>query len=285
MAENGPSPTHCIKSIEFSQSERGTWEVYQNNGVGHVYSSFYGDTVDIFLGPHKATWTGTATGYVADGAADDEVYNVYKKSAAIREKLGELTTEVNPAVLDHMYASRVLDYKRIDGEIKSDVQANNIWSKTYAKFGSTGLGGQIQSDTIANTVTTTTTAATITNVTTALLINNFNHAANNFNFTLGLQENIGVGAQLNLWLGPKLDVNLSQWGHFSLDWTGFHCVKTDATAAETRLTTLRTDIDNEINRATLAENAVALTVTNLDLQHQLLSLDVQILALEVELGA
>lgn len=47
--ENGPSPTHCIKLIEWVENE-SNWEVYQSNGIGDVYSTFYGKVKEEFYG-------------------------------------------------------------------------------------------------------------------------------------------------------------------------------------------------------------------------------------------
>jgi len=151
MVENGPSPTHCIKSIEYIyEDSTDTWEVYQNNGIGNVYSSFYGDTVDIFLGQHKATWTGTVPStYKAEDSDVATVLDVYKKSLAIRQDLKEVTTDSDPVVIDHVWASKIASYKGSSGN-----PIPTITDSTYAKS-------------IAGTTTVTGDPGTITSTTTA----------------------------------------------------------------------------------------------------------------------
>ena len=266
MAENGPSPTHCIKSIEFSQTEGGTWEVYQNNGVGHVYSSFYGDTVDIFLGPHKATFTGQADDYTAQDTDDTEVYNVYQKSLAIRKQLGEHTSDVNPAILDHVWATKILDYKRVSGDINSNVKAANIWSHTKA--------GQIESDTIANTITSTQTAAAITST---------NFALNNFALTFGIQESINIGAILEMQLAAKVSVGLTRTRVYGLN-DSVDLSRNVVAAQEAKVTALRTAINEFVTEVTDLDNRIhanALTLSDVTID---LAVAVTILATETLLG-
>jgi hypothetical protein len=57
--EQYPSPTPCIKTIEYVQDDTGTWTLYQDNGLGNLITKLKGRTVDLFQGASRETYVGS----------------------------------------------------------------------------------------------------------------------------------------------------------------------------------------------------------------------------------
>ena len=58
--EQYPSPTPCIKTIEYVQDAEGEWTLYQDNGLGNLLTKLKGRTVDLFQGPSRETYVGSS---------------------------------------------------------------------------------------------------------------------------------------------------------------------------------------------------------------------------------
>ena len=60
--EQYPSPTPCIKTIEYVQDANGEWTLYQDNGLGNLITKLKGRTVDLFQGTNRETYVGANRG-------------------------------------------------------------------------------------------------------------------------------------------------------------------------------------------------------------------------------
>jgi hypothetical protein len=58
--EQYPSPTPCIKTIEYSQDNNNEWTLYQDNTQGNLITRYKGRTVDLFQGASRETYVGSA---------------------------------------------------------------------------------------------------------------------------------------------------------------------------------------------------------------------------------
>ncbi len=58
--EQYPSPTPCIKTVEYSQDNNNEWTLYQDNTQGNLITRLKGKTVDLFQGSSRETYVGSA---------------------------------------------------------------------------------------------------------------------------------------------------------------------------------------------------------------------------------
>src|SRR6185437_10440636 len=58
--EQYPSPTPCIKTVEYVQDANGEWTLYQDNGIGNLVTKLKGRTVDLFQGASRETYVGSS---------------------------------------------------------------------------------------------------------------------------------------------------------------------------------------------------------------------------------
>lgn len=244
MVENGPAPTHCIKSIEFNASDTGgTYDVYQNNGVGNVYSSFYGSVGDVFFGPRKETWTGMAPDADYGGTSD-----FYKKALSLHPDPAAL--QANPTITDHTWAQCISTYKgsaasRI-GCITDETWADRISSTTHGgtivstvESGAASIYAKVED----GCVTMVNSANAITSVNKA--IDNFalTAAAFNWNMAFGVNHfNLTIGAQENIFFGPKLDIAPTPYLQYALDFQGWHNIRRDMAAQQTTMAGIQRNI-------------------------------------------
>jgi hypothetical protein len=134
-------------------------------------------------------------------------------AARVISYVGSSTTRV-PYVYSSTFACKVTSSTDTTGDNTTLTNANGgtVSSKTTVTNGDnnstvTVTGGKVMSNTEADTITTLQTAATITNV---------NTAANNFNFTFGLQESINVGAAATVYLGAVANINIGAIANVNL---------------------------------------------------------------------
>jgi hypothetical protein len=57
--EQYPSPTPCIKTIEYVRNDAGEWTLYQDNGIGNLVTKLKGRTVDLFQGESREAYVGS----------------------------------------------------------------------------------------------------------------------------------------------------------------------------------------------------------------------------------
>lgn len=229
VEENGPSPTHCIKTIEWTQEEGGTWSVYQNNGIGNVYSSFYGDVGDVFFGQHKESWTGIAP----KGFSTSEFY---KNSLRQHAVAGYPKLKEDPEIEEYTWAKSITSYTG-----SSQKSVPSISEHTYADV--------IDGETHAQRVKSETYANAVTNFTSAASINDIQLALEKFSFTGATQWNIAFPWIFELFLGVKWSLGIDR-----LEFHNFHNVvnaqKTDAAAINDQFTALRNSLTNAHNGIT-----------------------------------
>jgi hypothetical protein len=207
VEENGPSPTHCIKTIEWTEHDNGSWSVYQNNGIGNVFSSFYGDVGDVFFGPHKESWTGLAP----DGY---DTSDFYKNSMQQHDIAGYPKLEADPDIRDHTWARSIRSYtgssdKKVP-KIIDETWAKTIESTTHAdSITDTTRVGHILSDTQATDKhDLTAAAAVIDSLTTAPLINDLKLAVHILEIALALKTSITLSFGRNIYLGGRADLEM-----------------------------------------------------------------------------
>lgn len=117
LQEQGPSPTPCIKSVEWVKSEDG-WTLFQDNGSGNVTTKFHGKQVDYYTGTRKETYVGN----------DPGGYD------------GNLThlpdDDCDPVLVSKTWAKRIENYAGSDGKpvqvIYSHTHAESINNLTFA---------------------------------------------------------------------------------------------------------------------------------------------------------
>jgi hypothetical protein len=116
--EQYPSPTPCIKTIEYVQDAQGEWTLYQDNGLGNLVTKLKGRTVDLFQGPSRETYVGNSSPKLlwtngassSSGSADQT-----KPSTA----LGSATTSdvrLDPMIASYTWAQSV--YSQTGSETK-----------------------------------------------------------------------------------------------------------------------------------------------------------------------
>jgi hypothetical protein len=175
--EQYPSPTPCIKTIEYVQDEGGEWTLYQDNGIGNLITKLKGRTVDLFQGSKREAYVGSKDG-ATSASLDPEIVaktwaqKIYSQTGSEAKPIGKGTTPKEfpssmPAdssslnagdVLSVTWAQRIMSYT---GSSRTPVPY--VYSETYAgqiKSVTTTEGGSITSTTTATggNITTTTTA-------------------------------------------------------------------------------------------------------------------------------
>jgi hypothetical protein len=247
--ENNQTPSNCVKSIEFTQKYmNGELSIYQVNGIGNVYSAFYGNVGDVYFGKLKESWTGLApdeftSEFYADSLKQDPVSAMavaaiennedpdikdYTWAKSITSWTGS-ETKVIPTIEEHTFATS------ITGETGSSVKRiTSIVESTYAESttSTTDVSGAITETTNAGSVTSTTTVSgavtetttvggAITGTTTAAAITEVTMSAAHTEVELvGVKTNVFVGAldvdlyaallKLEASIGFNVEVNLSQ---------------------------------------------------------------------------
>ncbi len=240
--EQYPSPTPCIKTVEYSQNDQGEWTLYQDNGKGNLITKLKGRTVDMFEGWKRETYVGTSSG---DGSLNPEIIS---KTWAQRSEswTGSDDKPVAKDVTSYTFAQRV--YSQVGSE------KTPIGTSTEAADGnlSAGVGdgdkpGDITSKTWAQRIRSYTGSVTtpvvhmfsltyaleIENYTFAASTMSFNGAASNLDVTLGLKTSINAALLIDVWTAGKLTVALDPWMEVTLDKTGFHATKNELNAFKT----------------------------------------------------
>ncbi len=161
VEENGPAPSHCIKTVEWVGDEGGTYSLYQNNGLGNVYTSFYGETGDLYAGPLKETWTGQAPDAFPKSP-------FYIDSQAQRAAEGAATSAPDTVITDYTWAASITTYT---GSVTKPVPTIEEWTFADVIVTNNGtaampIGTTTETTWVGSTTATTTVSGTVTETTT-----------------------------------------------------------------------------------------------------------------------
>jgi hypothetical protein len=130
LQEQGPSPTPCIKSVEWVKTEDG-WTLFQDNGSGNVTTTFHGKQVDYYTGARKESYIGKEPSTVIDGDTQGEV-----DLAILKSQSKTPSEEDDPVLISKTWAKRIETYTGSEGKptpvVYSLTHAESINSFTFA---------------------------------------------------------------------------------------------------------------------------------------------------------
>lgn len=229
LQEQGPSPTACIKSVEWVKSESG-WTLYQDNGSGNVTTTFHGKQVDYYTGTRKESYVGKQPASIE--------HRMEAKNEGLLIAADQLPNDDDdPVLISKTWAKRIETYNGADGK-----PVPVIYAFTHAE--------------------------TIDNLTFATQVANFLMAAGVVNCNVvGVSASVNTGLVLEANLSAKLSFSLVEdrtavaskmfavehaevtaenvQASFSTEYLVIR--KSGIAAEETRLTEVRTDVtDNNI---------------------------------------
>jgi hypothetical protein len=237
--EQYPSPTPCIKTIEYSQDNNNEWTLYQDNAQGNLITRLKGRTVDLFEGESRETYIGSgnpkvlyATGGATaaspgTGASDLRLdpmiasytwaQSVYTQVGSPGKFIGGPASKVNPSTQTaNGYGPQP---NTVDNGLMpalstaggSLVANGDVASKTWANRVATYLGSAgnsinyVYSETHANQVEAQTFAGSITNTNTAGAHTNTTVGINATNVSLVLTtEEFVAGLKFSIQLGASI---------------------------------------------------------------------------------
>jgi Abnormal spindle-like microcephaly-assoc'd, ASPM-SPD-2-Hydin len=225
--EQYPSPTPCIKTIEYSQDNKGEWTLYQDNTQGNLITRYKGRTVDLFQGSSRETYVGTSSNTVLYASGNETgttagdlpldptitsktwAQSVYNQTGSEDKPIGWnsansspnwiMDTEPNPVgpapgsaskgdVVSLTWAMRVRTYQ---GSPKAHVK--QLYSETHAD--------SIQSYTFGESSVT------------------INGVLNTFEVVMGIKESIQLGATFNIRAAAELTVGVSRTSTYVNSWS------------------------------------------------------------------
>jgi hypothetical protein len=193
--EQYPSPTPCIKTIEYVQDANGEWTLYQDNGIGNLVTKLKGRTVDLFQGVSRETYVGSnnagtdsTTGIALDPQLASYTWakSVFSQTGSEDKPIGASASSSSPSsstgpqpsgvsngdVVSKTWANRVYSYTG-----SSTTKVSYVRSETHASASSgeaihsltKAYNGDIYSEVNASfgKIQNVSTAAVITNVATA----------------------------------------------------------------------------------------------------------------------
>lgn len=172
--EQYPSPTPCIKTIEYVQDAGGEWTLYQDNGIGNLVTKLKGRTVDLFQGSKRETYVGSSSGSI-DPTLDPEIV-----SKTWAQKITGYTGTSDkwiPSVENYTYADWIY----------SNTMGVRVISTTEAK-------GAVVSTVAAPTITNVAVGGVVTNVTAGVLKADIGLAPLNFEVLTGAKLSFGLTA-------------------------------------------------------------------------------------------
>ena len=291
--EQYPSPTPCIKTIEYSQDgTTGEWTLYQDNSLGNLITKYAGRTVDLFQGSSREVYVGLSPDdksppATMPGTTYDPVLTSVTFATSSYTQLG---SEEKPVGWDTTTSSWITSVTGTDemlpaiGPRSPDTLAGDSVTKTWAQRVRSYTGSakspviHVYAETYANEIETYTLAASI--VTTNL-------SANNLTVTGGIAETINVGAQLALNLAVAVDIwTAAKISLFpTSDKLTYSLVKTEANATKAELTQLKTAIRGWSNHIATKFTAIAADTTTLAVKSDQIATSLNCLAADVMVGA
>jgi hypothetical protein len=233
--EQYPSPTPCIKTIEYSQDGSGEWTLYQDNTVGQVITKLKGRTVDLFQGASRDTCVG-ADPNVSTNPSDAQQWMA--------------STTLDPVITSKTWAQRIMTYV---GSAEKPVP--EIFTLTFADF--------IQDIKFAtDDVLNSTSATSVLNLTTAGLVGNLNLAPVTLELIAGLKLTTGV-QNARIW-GINISVDNSRT-KIAADAVEAEAEKASVLAAKTQLVGIANRVATAINRVYADETVVGSSSTTMTL--------------------
>ena len=230
--EQYPSPTPCIKTIEYSQDDTGEWTLYQDNSIGQLITKLKGRTVDLFQGASRDSYVGLDP---SDSAPISGSAIVSDANAWVPD------TSLDPVITSKTWAQRIMTYV---GSVGKPVP--EILTLTFAD-------AVQDSKFVTGDVLSSTSAATVVNVTTAVTVGNLYLAPLTVELTAGFK----------LQLQPVLlGVNMNKTRIVG-DNTTVNGANTIATLTESDVTAIRSSIGQLKTDVTMDQNTICDTFLSL----------------------
>jgi len=302
--EQYPSPTPCIKTIEYSQDDDGEWTLYQDNGKGNLITKLSGRTVDLFEGSKREAYVGNATAstgtdpsngtkmtldpviiaktwarstYAQTGSEDKPVGATGSVSTAdwlasaftaqqvdVVAGVAGNTSAESGDVVTKTWASRILNYTG-----SSATPVHKVYSETYAL--------DVESFTFATSVISSTFAGSVFNTTTAASIVNTNIAANSMELLTGYKESLTIAGKLDINIGASMVVNATE-----VTETGPY--KAAAYATQDSIVGLKNSLRQTATTCAIEMMMLALRATEASDEYTNISLSFSALATSINLG-
>jgi hypothetical protein len=136
--EQYPSPTPCIKSVEYSLDNNNEWTLYQDNTQGNLITRLKGRTVDLFQGSSRETYVGSGN------------KNVLWVNGAPSATAGAAPDQTKPST-----GSGTQTDLRLDPMIASYTWAQSVYSQTGSESKPVGPTGSSPAGTNTNPAATT----------------------------------------------------------------------------------------------------------------------------------
>ncbi|HEY4121239.1 MAG TPA: hypothetical protein VGM56_25415 [Byssovorax sp.] len=126
--EQYPSPTPCIKTVEYVQDAGGEWTLYQDNAIGNLITKLKGRTVDLFQGSKREAYVGSdGASTDATGALDPQLIagtwaqSVYSQTGSEDKMIGATSSSAS----SHSPLAAAPD-----GAVASKTWAKRVYSQT-----------------------------------------------------------------------------------------------------------------------------------------------------------
>jgi hypothetical protein len=260
--DNNTNPDALVKSVEYTQDLDGSWTQYENGGIGSVYSSFYGKTGDLFLGPLQESWTGQPpagfpqTDFYTNATTQSSTFpsqtdpdvKEYTWANSITSYTGSEDKTI-PSITEHTFAGDMTSYT---GSARTPVRT--ITETTYA--------GTITGVTNATAITDVTNAAAVTEETNAGAVTGVTVAGAAIDVTLAalkadifvgaLAVDISLGGKIEVHAGAKLSIDVG--AAYEIEWPEkSHASMGDTTEADmNKIRTSITELTTSMNRSDFA---------------------------------
>jgi hypothetical protein len=243
--EQYPSPTPCIKTIEYVQDAGGEWTLYQDNGIGNLVTKLKGRTVDMFQGSSREAYVGI------DPSKDTSTTPGYT-GAGLPNK------DLDPVIISQTWAQSIATYVGSPGKwvpsIVSNTFAGAVVSNTSAGTinSSTDAAGDVASVTVAGgLVANVTSALDITNVTIADVLKvDVTVAPNTLEIVAGEKKlSVQLGNSLTFKIAGDVTVALAGSATFSLGASmAFENGKLVTSVSESQLKGVVNKVANVVNQ-------------------------------------
>jgi|HubBroStandDraft_4_1064222.scaffolds.fasta_scaffold52821_2 hypothetical protein len=136
--EQYPSPTPCIKTIEYSlDASTNEWTLYQDNSLGNLITKLKGRTVDMFQGSSRETYVGsdptlsTNSSDWTPSSTLDPVLTSKTWAQRIMTYVGSAQKPV-PEIFTLTFADAIQDIKFVTGDVLGSTSATTAINVTTA---------------------------------------------------------------------------------------------------------------------------------------------------------
>ncbi len=284
--EQYPSPTPCIKTIEYSLDQgSGEWTLYQDNGLGNLITKLQGRTVDLFQGSSRETYVGLNPGTtplanadVPPGKVTDPfiasytwAQSVYSQTGSEAKPIGGGTAGVNA------------NPSTSTGPQPSGVSNGDVISKTWATRVQSYVGSvstpvaHIFSLTFADEIESYTFALSHVNTTMGMSAVSINGVLNTLEVVMGFKESIQIGASINLKLAAELTMGLTR--------TSFYGESTSLEGGKVVVNASKSELNAVDSRVSNTRNILATTCNLLSDENLSVAMQHELFGASVSLGA